>query len=459
MALLSFAPLFLAQPAHASCVDSYQSQVIAAAELASESTEAVVRTIETCGGDDTSYQVPLTTTVMFDGVEYSSVYATTNSVITFGRPDGTYWTYPSTPSISMYSFDWVVYPGWRSDEHLIIRSSDGGFQVDISARPIWLQNATDPTHIVITAAILSDGTVAMAYTLNGPEYPEYNPRTGVRLNSGEIVDFETYGIQETEEAPELAPEPTEEAPFNPPASETSTRTEEVDRTPPFVPEGASIVQEGSTFDVVAPEGQRIANVVGYYGDPNDSTRGGEVSSILFELLAGETSATVEISNELFGNDPAPGTPKVLIFLIVYEDIPIESAPVAPAPEPAPVAPEPSPEPEPTPESPVEPVEPLEPEIEESPQPEPVEPPTSPTEPEISPEVPAQPNEEFNSPLAAVGEAIAESFEAAVEAISEAVEALQTAGLDMTEEERKQAQSVVIPSVMVALVATSSVIRK
>jgi hypothetical protein len=191
VALLSFAPLFLTQPAHASCVSSYESQVIAAAELASESTEAVVRTIETCGGDDTSYQVPITTTVMFDGVEYSSVYATTNSVITFGRPDGTYWTYPNTPSISLYSFDWVVYPQWRTDEHLIIRSSDGGFQVDISARPIWLQNATEPTRIVITAAILSDGTVAMAYTLNGPEYPEYNPRTGVRLNSGEIVDFET----------------------------------------------------------------------------------------------------------------------------------------------------------------------------------------------------------------------------------------------------------------------------
>jgi hypothetical protein len=397
---------------------------------------------------------------MFDGVEYSSVYATTNSVITFGRPDGTYWTYPNTPSISLYSFDWVVYPSWREDEHLIIRSSDGGFQVDISARPIWLQNATDPTHIVITAAILSDGTVAMAYTLNGPEYPEHNPRTGVRLNSGEIVDFETYGIQETEEAPELAPEPTEEAPFNPPASETSTRTEEVDRTPPFVPEGASVAQEGSTFDVVAPEGQRIANVVGYYGDPNDSTRGGEVSSILFELLAGETSATVEVSNEVFGNDPAPGTPKVLIFLIVYEDIPIESAPVAPAPEPAPVAPEPAPlapeptpEPEPAPESPVEPVEPIEaPEV-ILPTPEPVEPPTSPTEPEISPEVPVEAPQDFNSPLGAVGEAIAESFEAVAQALTAAVEALQTAGLDMTEEERKQAQSVIVPSVIVAQIAT------
>ncbi len=381
MALLSSAPIFFADPAHATCVSSYESQVIAAAELDINSTEAVVRTIETCGGDDISYQVPLTTTVMFDGIEYSNVYATTNSVITFGRPDGTYWTYPGTPSISLYSFDWVVYPQWRADEHLIIRSSDGGFQVDISARPIWLQNTTEPTHIVITAAILSDGTVAMAYTLSGPEYPQYSPRTGVRLNNGEIVDFEVYGIQQTEETPELAAEPTEEAPFNSPASETSIRTEDVART-------EEVIREP---------------------------------------------------------DPQPA--------------PVE--PVAPT-EPE-ITPEPTPEPEPILEEPEEPVEPLDPEVEESLEPEPVEPPTEPTEPEISPELPVQPEteptQEFNSPLAAVGEAIGETFEAVSEAVGEVIEAFQTAGLDMTVEERKEAQSVVVPSVMVSLVAASSMIRK
>jgi hypothetical protein len=330
---------------------------------------------------------------MFDGIEYSNIYATTNSVITFGRPDGTYWTYPGTPSISLYSFDWVVYPQWRADEHLIIRSSDGGFQVDISARPIWLQNTTEPTHIVITAAILSDGTVAMAYTLSGPEYPQYNPRTGVRLNNGEIVDFEIYGIQQTEEAPELAAEPTEEAPFNPPASETSTRTEDVTRTK-------------------------------------------------------DVARTEEVVREPEPVQPAP-------------------QPVQPEPEPI-VTPEPEPEVEPIPESLVEPVEPTEPEVEESPQPEPVEPPTELVEPEISPEVPVEPENEpienfedaveaiqeaVGEAVEAVQEAIIETFESAVEAVTEVVEAFQTAGLDMTEEERKTAQSVVVPSVIVAQIAT------
>jgi len=56
-----------------------------------EEPAPVVTTIVTRGGDDVSYQIPLTVTVVYDGTTYQNVYATTNSVITFGRPDGTYW--------------------------------------------------------------------------------------------------------------------------------------------------------------------------------------------------------------------------------------------------------------------------------------------------------------------------------------------------------------------------------
>jgi hypothetical protein len=84
---LALSPVFFAAPAMAD-------------EPAS--AEPVVVVVTTPGGDDSSYQIPLTTTVTFDGVQYSNVYATTNSVITFGQPDGTYWTYPQTPSISLY---------------------------------------------------------------------------------------------------------------------------------------------------------------------------------------------------------------------------------------------------------------------------------------------------------------------------------------------------------------------
>jgi hypothetical protein len=125
--------------------------------------------------------------------------------------------------------------------------------------------------------------------------------------------------------------------------------------------------------------------------------------------------------------------------------------------PEPGTPIPEPQPEPTPESPVKPVEPVKPPVEESVQPQPAEPPVPPTEPEISPEPPVLPQPEqpqgFEAAVSAIGDAISESFDSAIAAVGDAIEALQTAGLDMTEEERKTAQSVVIPSVIVAQIAT------
>lgn len=148
--------------------------------------------MEVCGGDDVSYRIPIATTINFDGVQYESVFATTNSVITFGQPDNTYWNYPMTPSISLYSMDWVVYPQWRSDEGMTIYYSEGGFQVEINARPIWLQQTSQPTTIVITAAITNEGQVAISYSTLGPTY-EGSTRTGARLTNGQIVSLEDAG--------------------------------------------------------------------------------------------------------------------------------------------------------------------------------------------------------------------------------------------------------------------------
>ena len=182
-----------------------------------------------------------------------------------------------------------------------------------------------------------------------------------------------------------------------------------------------------------------------------------------------TGDTTRVTEEVVRTEDVIRTEDVVRTEEVVREPEPEPAPVEPAPPVEPeIVPEPAPEPEPTPESPVEPVEPIEPEVEESPQPEPVEPPTEPTEPEISPEVPTEPENEpiesfedaveaiqeaVGEAVEAVQEAITETFESAVEAVAEVVESFQTAGLDMTVEERKQAQSVVVPSVIVAQIAT------
>ena len=163
-----------------------------------------VTTIVTPGGDDVSYHIPLTVSVVYDGVTYENVYATTNSVITFGRPDGTYWTYPTTPSVSIESKDWWVLPQQMPDTHFIINVSEGGFQVDGNYRPYGTFTG-DTTSIIITAQIQTDGTVAYSYAVDGPLTG--NERTGAVLTDGTVVPLSEVNIIQVEEAPVLEPEP------------------------------------------------------------------------------------------------------------------------------------------------------------------------------------------------------------------------------------------------------------
>jgi hypothetical protein len=194
--------------AYATCVNYIQSQTIAAAYEGDQTP--TVHTMDTCGGDDTSYQIPIATTITFDGVQYSNVYATTNSVITFGNPDNTYWDYPNTPSISLYSMDWVS--GWyNAPDTLNIMYSEGGFQLDLEVIPFGQWNAPTPSNINIIVAITNTGGISVAYSYQGPEYP--NLRTGVRLHNGDIVSLEAWGatqIQAGDPTPTLAPEPIPE---------------------------------------------------------------------------------------------------------------------------------------------------------------------------------------------------------------------------------------------------------
>jgi len=195
----------LPNDAYATCVNTIQSQAIAAAYEGD--TVPTVHTMDTCGGDDVSYQIPIATTITFDGVQYSNIYATTNSVITFGRPDGTYWDYPSTPSISLYSMDWVS--GWyNAPDTLNISYSEGGFQLGLQVIPFGQWSTPTPSNINIIVAITNTGGISVAYSYQGPEYP--NLRTGVRLHNGNIVSLEAWGatqIQAGSPTPTLQAEP------------------------------------------------------------------------------------------------------------------------------------------------------------------------------------------------------------------------------------------------------------
>ena len=205
MAGILFISLGFPNNAHATCVNYIQSQAIAAAYEGD--AEPTVHTMETCSGDDISYQIPIATTVTFDGVQYSNIYATTNSVITFGQPDGTFNDYPQTPSISLYSMDW--YPGIGSAPNgLDIMYSEGGFQINLQAIPFGQWDTPVPSNINILVAITNTGGISVSYSYQGPQYP--NLRTGVRLHNGQVVSLEAWGatqIQPGSSAPTLSSEP------------------------------------------------------------------------------------------------------------------------------------------------------------------------------------------------------------------------------------------------------------
>ena len=195
-----------------------------------EEPAPAITTIVTPGGDDVSYQIPLTVSVVYDGVSYQNIYATTNSVITFGNADGTYWDYPLTPSISIESRDWWALPDRMPDTHFIISVSDGGFQVDGAYRPYGMMSG-EVTSIVITAQIQTSGTVAYTYATNGPL--SGNERTGARLVDGTVVTLEEAGVTQVEVPPVLEPTPVEPEPEPTPDPVVEP---EPDTTPPVVPD-------------------------------------------------------------------------------------------------------------------------------------------------------------------------------------------------------------------------------
>ena len=247
----AFFPALIVDSAQASCVTTAQSIATAATAptvlntetttvgtdgTTTSSTPVVVQ--DTCGGDDVSYQVALPTTITFAGTEYNAVYATTNSTIVFGRQDNNYSTFPSTTSISVNAYDWVVlstantpgYPaGWQStDEHLIISSSQAGFQVDLAVRPYGSNVVNTPlSTIVVTASINADNTLTITYLSDIQSH--INTRTGVRLPNGQVVTLEQAGLTRVYVAPVvtaevITPGPTETPTATPTPSPTPSPT-------------------------------------------------------------------------------------------------------------------------------------------------------------------------------------------------------------------------------------------
>jgi hypothetical protein len=383
--------------AQASCVTTAQS--VAAASTAATvlntenpvagsdtATATPVLVQDTCGGDDVSYQVALPTAINFQGTNYTAVYATTNSTIVFGTQDNNYSSFPNAPSISVNAYDWVVldpnnpnpsnsYPaGWRApDEHLIITSSQAGFQVDLAVRPYGQNASANPlSTIVVTAAINPDNTLTITYLSD--VQAGLNTRTGVRLPNGTVVSLADAGLTRVYVAPVVTADVIEPAPS--PSPSTSTEPSPTPSPTPIPSSEPSVSPQPTPVPSPSPSVEPTPEPTPV---PSPSPTSNPASP--------EPSPT---PSPVDTNTPAPVQP-------TPQPIPTPLPTPVPQPEPVPV-PVPVPEPvrpEPVPQPPVvvpqpEPSPEPQPQPEPSPQPVPVqEPPVAEPVPETVP-VPEEP---------------------------------------------------------------------
>jgi hypothetical protein len=378
--------------------------------LADETTPTVT-TIVTAGGDDVSYQIPLTVSVVYDGVTYDNVYATTNSVITFGNPDGTYWDYPVTPSISVESRDWWALPTQMPDTHFIINVSQGGFQVDGAYRPFGVFTG-ETTCIIVTGQIQTDGTVSYTYNVDGPL--QGNERTGARLNNGTVVPLEQANIVEVVIAPVLEPTPVEPTP-------EPTPTPTVDPSPQPTPTPTPIDPSPTPIPIPEPQPEPRPTLEPVREDP--------------PLIIEELPAVVEPPAE----EPLAEEPP----------LPVEEPPT-PEEEPAPVEEPPAPaEEEPAP-------------VEEE-APAPVEETLQADQVDLESLAPDTPVELANGVVLEAGVVVAlELFENPAQLLGEiftnpaqVLTALSNIGADMSPEVREQSEKIIVSAVIAGQIAQTA----
>jgi hypothetical protein len=133
------------------------------------------------GEDDNAHQMSLPYNLPLGDTTYSTTYVTTNGTLTFGAPDATFNTYPSTPSISLAGYDWVTFGEGTSLSYGVTNT---GFCVEWKVRP-FPQSEGDITTIKLTVDTSRLPTWSGIVETTG--WLPADLRRGIRFQSGEEV--------------------------------------------------------------------------------------------------------------------------------------------------------------------------------------------------------------------------------------------------------------------------------
>jgi hypothetical protein len=191
----------------------------------------VCNTYTYTGDDDSAYAANLPYTLKLGLTEYENVYISTNGTLTFGNPDGTYWDYPQTPSVSVAGYDWVTF---GQGAYLSFGSTENTFCAEWSVRP-FPQSTGELTQIRLVINKYPNGNWHGEVTTFG--WLPADLRRGIRYVQGEpvVTIAGAFDVGDGGIPIEVPPAPTPSSFTEPPVIPSETPTPEVTPEPTILP--------------------------------------------------------------------------------------------------------------------------------------------------------------------------------------------------------------------------------
>ena len=209
--------------------------------------------------DDSAHPAELPFTLKLGDAEYSDVFVSTNGTLTFGSSDATYWTYPDTPSVSVAGWDWVT---WGDGAYLSFGSTDSTFCAEWSVRE-YPKRDSELTQIRLMLTRASNGGWHGDVITFG--WLPDTLRRGIRFQSGADVvtmdaAFDVNGGVPVEVAPTATPSSFTEPPVEPSPTaspvESPTPTESPTpietNTPSPSPSDTTVIPSPTPSETVPP---------------------------------------------------------------------------------------------------------------------------------------------------------------------------------------------------------------
>jgi len=200
------------------------------------SAQVICNTYTYTGDDDSAFAANLPYTLKLGLTEYENVYISTNGTLTFGNPDGTYWDYPQTPSVSVAGYDWVTF---GEGAYLSFGSTENTFCAEWSVRP-FPQSTGELTQIRLVINKYPNGTWHGEITTFG--WTPDDLRRGIRFEQGQlVVPIEAaFDVGDGGIPVEVPPAPTPTSFTEPPVVPSESPTPEPTPEPTILPSPTEI---------------------------------------------------------------------------------------------------------------------------------------------------------------------------------------------------------------------------